>query len=111
MTKVVRRIANFGALLLFFALAPWPALATTQGDSDPNRIVILTDDPSEYIFKVNGFNNDGVWNEEGTSIDITITQPWWQTWWFRGTLLLLASGLVLGVFIWQRRRRRTREQE
>ena len=111
MTKVVRRIANFGTLLLFFALAPWPALATTQGDSDPNRIVILTDDPSEYIFKVNGSNNDGVWNEEGTSIDITITQPWWQTWWFRGTLLLLASGLVLGVFIWQRRRRRTREQE
>ena len=53
-------------------------------------------DPGEYTFRVKGSNNDGVWNEEGVSLKIVITPPFWQTWWFRGfvigtTLLLLVS--------------------
>lgn len=40
-------------------------------------------EPGEYTFRVKGSNNDGIWNEEGTSIKITITPPWWQTWWFK----------------------------
>ncbi len=40
--------------------------------------------PGEYIFKVKGSNNDGIWNEEGTSIKITISPPYWKTWWFKG---------------------------
>ncbi|MCK5076460.1 MAG: hybrid sensor histidine kinase/response regulator, partial [Calditrichia bacterium] len=36
-------------------------------------------DAGEYIFRVKASNNDGVWNEEGTSIKITITPPWWKT--------------------------------
>ena len=40
-------------------------------------------DPGDYTFKVKGSNNDGIWNEEGTSVKITITPPWWQTWWFK----------------------------
>ncbi|MBK9097148.1 MAG: response regulator [bacterium] len=37
--------------------------------------------PGEYIFRVKGSNNDGVWNEAGTSIAIFISPPWWRTWW------------------------------
>jgi len=36
-------------------------------------------DPGEYIFKVKGSNNNGVWNEEGTSVKIIITPPWWRS--------------------------------
>jgi signal transduction histidine kinase/ligand-binding sensor domain-containing protein/AraC-like DNA-binding protein len=36
-------------------------------------------DPGEYVFKVKGSNNNGVWNEEGTSIKIIITPPWWKS--------------------------------
>jgi len=36
-------------------------------------------DPGEYFFKVKGSNNDGLWNEESTSIKIIITPPWWKT--------------------------------
>jgi signal transduction histidine kinase/ligand-binding sensor domain-containing protein/DNA-binding response OmpR family regulator len=36
-------------------------------------------DPGEYIFQVKGSNNDGVWNEEGTSVKVIITPPWWKT--------------------------------
>jgi len=50
-------------------------------------------DPGEYVFRVKGSNNDGVWNEEGTSIKITISPPYWKTWWFKGlgALSLLAA--------------------
>jgi len=36
-------------------------------------------DPGEYVFKVKGSNNNGVWNDDGTSIKVIITSPWWQT--------------------------------
>lgn len=35
--------------------------------------------PGDYIFRVKGSNNDGIWNEEGASIKIIILPPWWQT--------------------------------
>ncbi|HSR32931.1 MAG TPA: two-component regulator propeller domain-containing protein, partial [Anaerolineae bacterium] len=50
--------------------------------------------PGEYTFRVKGSNNDGVWNEEGTAIRITVEPPIWDTWFFRG---MGALALVLGV--------------
>ncbi len=35
--------------------------------------------PGKYIFHVKGTNNDGVWNETGTSIELEILPPWWQS--------------------------------
>jgi signal transduction histidine kinase/ligand-binding sensor domain-containing protein/ActR/RegA family two-component response regulator len=45
-----------------------------------------------YTFRVKGSNNDGLWNDEGTSIQLVVTPPLWQTWWFRfiGFCLLLS---------------------
>jgi len=42
-----------------------------------------------YVFRVKGTNNDGVWNEQGASLDLQIVPPYWASWWFR-TLALLA---------------------
>ncbi len=51
--------------------------------------------PATYTFRVKASNNDGVWNEEGPAIIITITPPFWITWWFRLLVfLLIASGIV-----------------
>ena len=36
-------------------------------------------DPGKYVFRVQGSNSDGVWNEEGVSLPIIITPPWWKT--------------------------------
>jgi signal transduction histidine kinase/DNA-binding response OmpR family regulator/streptogramin lyase len=36
-------------------------------------------DPGDYVFRVKGSNNDGLWNEEGKSINIIIIPPWWKT--------------------------------
>jgi ligand-binding sensor domain-containing protein/signal transduction histidine kinase len=52
----------------------------------------------EYVFRVKGSNNDGVWNEEGVAILITVTPPVWETWWFRGIVLLVLAGSVIGGY-------------
>lgn len=54
-------------------------------------------DPGEYVFRVKASNNDNVWNEEGTSINIIITPPYWKTWWFKGfgiLSMLTATGMT-----------------
>ncbi|MDP3914114.1 MAG: two-component regulator propeller domain-containing protein [Bacteroidota bacterium] len=60
-------------------------------------------DPGEYTFRVKASNNNGVWNEEGTSIKITILPPWWRTWWFR-TIAILSIILIIGSGFYSRLR-------
>jgi ligand-binding sensor domain-containing protein/nitrate/nitrite-specific signal transduction histidine kinase len=54
--------------------------------------------PGDYIFHVKGSNNDGVWNEEGVALHITIHPPFWGTWWFRGIVAGLLVGAALGTY-------------
>ncbi|EAY27802.1 two-component regulator propeller domain-containing protein [Microscilla marina] len=52
--------------------------------------------PGRYVFRVQGSNNDGVWNTKGLAIEIVILPAWWQTWWFKvgwiSTVILLSLG-------------------
>ncbi len=54
--------------------------------------------PGEYIFRVKGSNNDGIWNENGKSIKLTITPPFWKTLWFKGLSALTAAGIVRNIY-------------
>ncbi len=56
--------------------------------------------PGDYTFRVKASNNDGVWNEEGTALRITIVPPFWKTMWFYllCILALLFSGLGIHRF-------------
>jgi signal transduction histidine kinase/ligand-binding sensor domain-containing protein/DNA-binding response OmpR family regulator len=54
--------------------------------------------PGEYTFRVLASNNDGVWNEEGASIKIIITPPYWQTWWFTTLVILAIIALIIIIF-------------
>ncbi len=47
--------------------------------------------PGHYLFRVKGSNNDGLWNEAGAAIKITIAPPFWKTLWF--------YCLAFGVFV------------
>ncbi len=58
-------------------------------------------DPGQYIFRVIAANNDGVWNEAGAAIAITVTPPLWETWWFRSLLAVVVVGLVTGAVTWR----------
>jgi len=54
-------------------------------------------DPGEYTLRVKGSNNDGVWNETGAALKITITPPWWKTWWAYGFYGLCILSLLYGI--------------
>jgi len=43
-------------------------------------------------------NNDGKWNDLGTSIHITITPPFWRTLPFYLLCILLLSGILYGIY-------------
>jgi ligand-binding sensor domain-containing protein len=48
-------------------------------DAKHNTATYTNLDPGRYTFRVKASNSDGVWNEEGTSLSITIMPPWYQT--------------------------------
>jgi signal transduction histidine kinase len=54
--------------------------------------------PGDYTFRVIGSNNDGVWNEVGASVAITIRPPIWQTSWFISLLLVALVGAGYGAY-------------
>lgn len=61
------------------------------------RIATYTNlNPGVYTFRVRASNNDGVWNEDGLSIRLIITPPWWQAWWAYLLYFALGIAAVLG---------------
>jgi ligand-binding sensor domain-containing protein/signal transduction histidine kinase/DNA-binding response OmpR family regulator len=55
-------------------------------------------DAGEYIFKVKASNNDGIWNETGTSIKITVLPPWWNAVWFKLLLFTFACTAAVSFY-------------
>jgi ligand-binding sensor domain-containing protein/signal transduction histidine kinase len=54
--------------------------------------------PGDYTLKVKASNSDGVWNEETVlRVPLTITPPFWRTWWFLA-VVVLTLGLAARVF-------------
>lgn len=51
-------------------------------------------DPGKYELRVIASNNDGVWNEKGSSAIIIIHPPFWMTWWFRGIIIIFILVIV-----------------
>jgi signal transduction histidine kinase/streptogramin lyase len=51
----------------------------------------------EYALHIIGSNHDGVWNENGLSVAVTVVPPFWQTWAFRiGASIFGVLAVVLG---------------
>ncbi|MCK5149060.1 response regulator [bacterium] len=50
-----------------------------------------------YTFRVKAANKDGIWNEQGATIRINITPPWWKRLWAR--ILFALAGFTLLFFI------------
>lgn len=50
--------------------------------------------PGTYLFRVKASNNDGVWNEEGSFVKITILPPWWRTTWAYLVYIIIIGGIV-----------------
>ena len=48
----------------------------------------------EYVFRVKGSNNDGVWNEDGISLKLNVAPPFWKTNWFYGLISLVVFLII-----------------
>ncbi|MDZ4218929.1 MAG: response regulator [Methylobacter sp.] len=67
-----------------------------------NRIATYTNlNPGQYVFHVKAANSNGIWNETGISLPITITPSFWQTLWFRLLVIGLFVSLLLAVYLWR----------
>ena len=66
-------------------------------------------DPGEYTFRVKASNNDGIWNDEGTTLKVIILPPWWGTWGFR--VMVALSFVLLLVAAYYLRISRFRKHE
>jgi signal transduction histidine kinase/ligand-binding sensor domain-containing protein len=85
-------------------------------DASTKRVAIYPVLPhGRYRFQVQACNNDGVWNQEGASLDLVIEPYFWQTWWFIGvTILSGAAGVAVaarGLEKAKTRRRLEREEQ
>ena len=69
-----------------------------QAGSD-RRALYFNVPPGEYTFRVKGLNSFGMWTER--SIGISITPPWWSTWWFKILVVVLVLGGLYSIIRWR----------
>jgi signal transduction histidine kinase/ligand-binding sensor domain-containing protein/DNA-binding response OmpR family regulator len=64
-------------------------------NSESNIAYYTNLSPGEYIFRIKGANNDGRWNEYGTTLQVVVLPPWW-----RSTLafLVYALGIIIVLY-------------
>ena len=67
--------------------------------------------PGGYRFQVVACNNDGIWNETGAALAITVEPYLWQTAWFRVVTPVSGFTLAAGAIFVSMRRRHRRQIE
>jgi len=72
---------------------------TWQYPNNQNIAFYTNIDPGKYIFRVKAANNDGVWNEEGVSVDVHIQPTFIQTWYFKVALLIGSIGIGYLIYL------------
>lgn len=53
--------------------------------------------PGNYTFRVKAANPDGIWNDNGPSLKLTISPPFWAEPWFIGMVVVLVLATVSGT--------------
>lgn len=69
----------------------WHAVGTRRTATYSNL------DPGDYELVIQASNSDGVWNEDGARLGITVLPAYWQTSWFKALLGFLGLGLLVGL--------------
>ncbi len=81
-----------------------------------NRYLEFTNlDPGKYELWVKSTNGDALWNKHYTSISLYVPPPWYMTWYFRLSMLLIVLGFSYSYYRIKinqvRRRNRLLEKE
>ena len=65
------------------------------------KVQFMNISPGSYTLKVKASNNDGLWSSQLAELSIVIHPPVWNTWWFRGILLILFASVVFLFNRWR----------
>nr|WP_240147955.1 sensor histidine kinase [Luteibacter yeojuensis] len=80
-------------------------LDTRWRDAGGDREAVYTDPPpGHYVFRVTATNEDGVENERGASIDVTVARAFYQMPWFFLLCIVLVALLIWIAFLIRLRR-------
>lgn len=67
--------------------------------TDPSNLISFTTlPPNDYIFQVKGENSFGISNDGPLQLEITITPPYWQTWWFRLLSVFCTFAIAIAIY-------------
>jgi signal transduction histidine kinase len=67
-------------------------------EAGARRVAYYTRIPAgSYRFRVTACNNEGVWNQTGASLFLTVVPPFWASWWFYTLLAAGFAGTVLFI--------------
>ncbi|HDR04891.1 MAG TPA: hypothetical protein ENN84_06555, partial [Candidatus Marinimicrobia bacterium] len=66
-----------------------------------NRVNYTNLDGGKYLFRVKGSNNDGIWNEKGLAVKLTVKPPFWKTK-FAYLIYFIVIGIsAAGIYKWR----------
>ena len=75
-----------------------------ERDSTRRLVTYTTLAPGDYVFRVQGSNSLGVWNDTGATVRIRVLGAWWTWWWVRTAFIAM-----LVMLVWGLHRRRLRQ--
>ncbi len=71
---------------------------TAWTDASDTRVAYYSNvPPGQYRFHVIVCNEDGIWNDTGSFLGITVQPQFWQTGWFRVMAIVCFLGLIIAV--------------
>lgn len=74
--------------------------------AEQRKVTYTNLDPGVYTFRVIASNNDGVWNEQGVKLQITVLPPFWKTGYaYAAYVVLILGGLFITRKLVQQRER------
>ncbi len=75
-----------------------------------NKVTFTNLSQGDYVLRVIGSNNDGVWNNEGKSLLIHVSPPWWKTNIAYGVYIILFLSGLYGIRTVELNRREQKAQ-
>ena len=67
-------------------------------------------DPGKYIFRLKAANSDGVCNQNELTLQLTVTPPWWRSFWAYLLYAFMVLFVILGLFYSYTRRNRLKNE-
>ena len=78
----------------------------------PKRTATYTNlDPGHYTFKVKGTDYEGGWSPRLATIELVVTPPFWMTWWFRLSILLVSAAGAITSYRLRIRKIKSRQRK